>query len=328
MNKRVSMLLAAVAVVLVVGFVFLRSPRPATETKPVAAAITIAQAGDFYLYAPLYVAADRGLFKQHGLDVTIVSTGGDEKTWAAVIGGSAQFGVADPTFIAIASQRGQPGKIVATIVNGVPFWGITKNPQVPVVKSAADLKGFTVATFPAPSTAYTLQRRMFDQAKVPPAIREGGFGTLLSLVESSQADIALELEPNVSQALTRGYRIVYSLADIYGDFTITGLTASPDYISGNPAVVRGVVAALSDAMKYLHANPDEAATLLAKRFPEINRDVAAAALKRVLAAGIIPLSPKVDRAAWEKALQLRIEAGDVKQPADAMQFVDNSFSGN
>jgi NitT/TauT family transport system substrate-binding protein len=256
-----------------------------------------------------------------------VGTGGDEKTWAAVIGGSAQFGVADPTFIAIASQRGQPGKIVSTLVNGVPFWGITKNPQVPMVKTAADLKGFTVATFPSPSTAYTLQRRMFEQAKMQPAIREGGFGTLLSLVESNQADIALELEPNVSQALTRGYRIVYSLADIYGDFTITGLTTSPDYIGKNPEVVRGAVQALGEAMIFLHTYPDEATLILAKRFPEINRDVAAAALKRVLAAGIIPRAPKVDRAAWEKALQLRIDAGEVKKPADAMEFVDNTFAG-
>ena len=37
--------------------------------------ITVAQFGDFFLYAPLYVALDGGFFSRQALDVTIVSTG-------------------------------------------------------------------------------------------------------------------------------------------------------------------------------------------------------------------------------------------------------------
>src|SRR5690554_5051212 len=68
--------------------------------------VTIAQTNDFFLYAPVYIAIDAGIFKSHGLNVNLVSTGGDEKTWAAVISGDASFGVADPTFVAISSERG------------------------------------------------------------------------------------------------------------------------------------------------------------------------------------------------------------------------------
>ncbi len=320
-------LVAALIAALAINLSHKSTPN-APQAVPSSVKITIAQAGDFYLYAPLYIAADRGFFREHGVDVDIVSTGGDEKTWAAVIAGSAQFGLADPTFIAIASQRGQPGRIVATLVNGVPFWAITKNAQVPVIKTPAQLKGFTVATFPSPSTAYTLQKLMFEKGGLPPSIREGGFGTLLSLVEAKQADIALELEPNVSQALTKGYRIVYSMQDIYGDFTITGLTTTPGYMQRNSKTVRRVVEGIRDALTFLHSHTDEAVDLLAKRFPEISRDVASAALHRVLAAGIIPLTPVVDGVAWRKALQLRIDAHDVQPPPDPMAFVDNSFAKN
>lgn len=75
-----------------------RSSDPAQRRK-----ITIAQAGDFFLYAPLYIAIDAGLFSKRGLDVSLVSTGGDEKTWAAVVSNSASFGVADPTFVAVSA---------------------------------------------------------------------------------------------------------------------------------------------------------------------------------------------------------------------------------
>lgn len=323
MTKKTLAILVAIAALLLVVVIVLKYKRP---TPPTQQSITIAQAGDFYLYAPLYIAADKGFFANNGLLVTIVSTGGDEKTWAAVISGSAQFGVADPTFIAIANQRGQPGKIVATIVNGVPFWGITKNPSVPTITKPADLDSYTVATFPSPSTAYTLQKRMFESGGLKPKIREGGFGTLMALMEAGQADIALELEPNVSQAAANGYRIVYSLSDVYGDFTITGLTTTPDYIRNNPQTIAAVVKSIGEAMVFLQQNPDESADILAKRFPEIKKDVAIAALRRVLAAGIIPKSPTTMEDAWRKALQLRIDAGDVKPPSNIMDFVDNSFT--
>jgi len=331
-KKTFIILLATAAIVAVVAFILYNNSHATTAPLNTATAprrpirITIAQAGDFYLYAPLYVAKDKGFFAKRGLDVTIVSTGGDDKTWAAVISQSAQFGIADPTFIAIASQRGQPGKIISTIVNGVPFWGITKNPQIAAISQPSGLNHYTVATFPSPSTAYTLQKHMFLKGGLQPKIREGAFGTLLALVQANQADIALELEPNVSQELENGYHIVYSMADVYGDFTITGLTATPRYIHANQPTVRAVVSALAESLAFIHNNPDDCADLLARRFPEVKRTVAVAALRRVLAAGIIPSTPAVAEPAWRKALQLRIDAGDLSPQTQPMSYVDNSFA--
>ncbi|MDR0868834.1 MAG: ABC transporter substrate-binding protein [Planctomycetota bacterium] len=313
-----ALILAAVTV-----FVVVRSPEAGrADTK-----ITIAQSGDFYLYAPLYIAADNGIFQKNGLTVSIVSTGGDEKTWAAVIAKSAQFGVSDPTFIALASQRGQPGRIVATVVNGVPFWGITKNDAIPAITKPAELSGYTVATFPSPSTAYTLQAKMFADGGLPPKIREGGWGTLLALTETKEADIALELEPNVSQAVVAsGYKVVYSLADIYGDFAITGLVAAPDYIKENPATVAACVQSIKEALAFIHNNPAQTAEILAQRFPEIRKDIAIEALRRVIAAGVIPQTPVTTEQAWKNALQLRIDAGEIKETSNVMEFVDNTFA--
>jgi hypothetical protein len=48
---------------------------------------------------------------------------------------------------------------------------------------------------------------MFMQAGLTPKIHEGAFGTLLAMVHSGHADIALELEPNVSQAELDGAHI-------------------------------------------------------------------------------------------------------------------------
>jgi NitT/TauT family transport system substrate-binding protein len=288
--------------------------------------LTIAQAGDFFLYAPLYIAIDAGFFNTQGLKVSIVSTGGDDKTFAAVVSGDVQFGIADPTFVAVSESRGAPGKVIASIVNGVPFWGITENPNIPKITRPSELDSYSVGTFPSPSTAFTLQRKMFLDGGLTPNIRQGAFGTLLAMLRSRQADIVLELEPNVSQAITKGARIVYSLGNFYGDFAITGLTTTPDLLKKKPELAQKVVCALQMALDFTRTNPEETLEILSKRFPEIDKTVAKNALARVISDKIIPENLVTSEQAWSKAIELRTEIGDIKNPKSMGVYVDNSYA--
>ena len=282
--------------------------------------ITIAQFGDFFLYAPLYVAVDGGFFVENGLQVTIVNTGGDDKTWAAVLSGSAQFGVADPTFVAVSAARGENGVVVASLVNGVPFWGITFR-DIPPLADPKELSTYSVATFPSPSTAYALQSKMFSDAGLAPNIREAGFGAIIPLLKARGADIGLELEPNVSQAVSDGASIVYSMAERYGDFAITGVTTTDLIAQQDPGLIQGVRASLQRALDMLHAEPDRAIGILANRFPGVPEEIAKSALHRVLADGVVPISTTISRDAWEKAIQLRITVGDLESAAPYDKFV-------
>lgn len=320
-SSRVVFAIVALAIVLLAAFGILsrKTGTPSNEVGTLRR-ITVAQFGDFFLYAPLYVAVDGGFFRKEGLDVSIVNTGGDDKTWAAVLSGSAEFGVADPTFVAVSAARGQDGIVVASLVNGVPFWGITYRDIAPS-RDAKELKHYSVATFPSPSTAYALQRKMFADAGLAPNIREGAFGAIIPMLKAGNADIGLELEPNVSQAVSDGAKIVYSLAERYGDFAITGVTTSNLTVQRDPALVLSVRAALQGALDLLHAEPDRALSFLVKRFPGISPMVAKAALDRVLRDGVIPRSTTISEEAWNKAIRLRIEVGDLKETAPYNRFV-------
>lgn len=267
------------------------------------------------------------VFAQEGIQIEIVNTTGDDKTFAAVIGGSATFGIADPTFVAIAAEKGFKGKVIASIVNGVPFFGgVTKNPLVPEVKDASDLEGFSVATFPSPSTAYTLQYNMFTEAGLTPNIKQGSPGALLPMLDVKQADIVLELEPNVSMAAKNGARVVYSLADIYGDFAITGVTTDEKTIINNPDLVQRFVNAIQKAEKYIHQYPDSAALYAIKRFPELDKDVVFAAMQRVIETNTIPQDAVIGEEAWEKAIVLRQQVGEISSLEIANPVLDMSFA--
>ena len=292
-----------------------------------AAKIKVAQFGDVFLYMPLYIAKDKGFFQQQGLDVDIINTGGDDKTFAAVISGDAQFGIADPTFVAIARSKGQSGQVIASVVNGVPFWGITKKPSIPLISDPKMLDNYSVATFPAPSTAYTLQKQMFAKGGLKPNIREAAFGTLIAQLDSGTADIALELEPNVSTATKQGARIVYSMADMYGDFAITGVSTSDEMIQKHPDQVQKFVTALDQAHRFAHENPSGALEVAVKRFPSLDRDVVEQALKRLLDSKTLPTTTVISDDAWVKACQLRIDSGDLKATIEeARQALNNNFA--
>ncbi len=323
--------IVVVVIVLVGGFfVFsgnLTHTSPSVVNRNNLQKVTIAEYGELFLYAPLYVAQEKGFFKDQGLDVNVVPTGGDEKTFAALLSGSAQFGVADPTFTAISGEKGQPGRVVASVVSGVPFWAVAKS-NVQDISKAADLKNYSVATYPAPSTAYTLQKKMFQSANLKPNIKETVYGSLLAALDAKKVDIALELEPNASIAVKNGDKIVYSLAQYYPEFAMTGLTALPTFIDQNPETVQKVVNALQKAMDYIQSNPGDVAQLLNKKFPEVPQDVAVNAINNMITAKVYPVSTTLSQAAWDAAIQLRKDVGDLKADAPYNTYVVTKFSDN
>lgn len=325
MNKKVFITIGVIAVVAIGVFIYLnQSDRERCELET----IRVAQFGEIFIYLPLYLADVKGFFADEGLRIQIINTGGDHQTFAAVIGGSATFGVADPTFVAIAQEQGMGGKVIASIVNGVPFWGVTNNHAIPEITDPAQLEGFSVATFASPSTAYMLQSEMFRSAGLNPNIRQGAFGTLWTMVEAGHADIALELEPNVSIAVNQGGKVLYSLAEIYGDFAIAGVMITEETARRRPELVQSFVNALQRAMKFAHTYPDKVIYYAEKIFPDIDRDISASAIKRIIDTNTFPQNVLISEEAWDRAVKLRMEAGDIRSLETARGVLDMSFARN
>lgn len=291
--------------------------------------VTIAQFGHMFLYLPLYVAQVNGYFTNEGLDVKIISTGGDEKTFAAVVSDNAQFGVADPTFSAIAKERGNGGWVVASLVNGVPFWGIAFRDDIKPVNDAKSFKGLRIACYAAPSTSYTVTKKLLlnNGKPVDAKIVQGSpTGSIVAMLRANQADIALELEPAASIAVNQGAHIVCSLQKQFGDFAITGLTVTERFRANNRQTVQAVVNALARAMQFIHKDFDGTVRIAKMEFPEVDEKTLRLALRRMLDEGTIPASPNMTEQAWRKAISLRQETGDLKGEGAYEQNVDMTFA--
>lgn len=289
--------------------------------------ITIAQFGHVFLYLPLYIADQKGFFEQQGLDVNLVSTGGDDKTFAAVVSGSAQFGVADPAFVAIAKERGQSGKVISSLVNGVTFWGITFDDTITAAESVQELSGKRIAVYTAPSTNYTVMKDIVQKNNLQDVqVVEGSFGSLVAMLRAGDADIAMELEPIVSIANSQGAHVVYSLVDTYGDFAFTGITATDEYLAANPETAQSLVNAIQQALDYVRSDFDGSLQVAQKEFPEVDKAILELALKRLINDGVIPANAALSQSAWKNSISLRKSVGDLQGEGAFEDHVDNSYA--
>ncbi|MBX9669074.1 MAG: ABC transporter substrate-binding protein [Candidatus Obscuribacterales bacterium] len=305
-----------------------------TSTSTASVPVTIAQYGHVFLYMPLYVAMRKGFFKKNGLDVSLVSTGGDEKTFTAVATGNAQFGVSDPTFVAIAREHGQKGKVVAAVVRGVPFWVVTFNKDIGQITKPEEFNNYRCAAYSAPSTCYAVMKKILADGKAEKAsIVQGAFGTLPALMKSKQADMALEIEPTVSIVVGEGGHVVYSPKDLLGDFAFTGLEVSERFAQEHPEQIKSCVTALQEAMTYIHEDFDGAVEVAKEEFPDVKPEVVKDALARLRESGTIPNSPTLPEQAWDNAIALRKDLGDLKSDGKYgdnvdMTFVDAAITAN
>ncbi len=215
-----------------------------------------------------------------------------------------------------------------TALQNIPAWGVAKSDKVPEIKSPDQLKPFVVGTFPAPSTSFTLQRRMFQMGKLDPNIREIAYGALLPALEAGRIDIALENEPNVSLAELNGARRVFSLSEYYPQFAFTGLMVLPEYLDQHPEIAQHVVNAFQRSMNTIQNDLPSAIQLTAKRFPNLDIRAIEKALRNCVSAHTFPSDGVVNKSGWDTAIQLRTDVGDLKKTAPYEEYVVTRFAEN
>ncbi len=95
-------------------------------------------------YINLYVGMHAGIFKKNGLDMQVSAAGGDTQTFAAVLGGSADFAIGDATMAQISRENGGPGVVVGTVVQRAHYFGVSKTLQP--ITDPTGFKGLKIVT--------------------------------------------------------------------------------------------------------------------------------------------------------------------------------------
>jgi len=291
----------------------------------------------------IYIAIDRGYFRDEGIDVDFVGTLTPVEQIAQLAAGHVQIGYGGPEpglFNAV--NRGIPIKIVAPLQS----YGRGNSSIAFVVrqdlidsgryKNLKDLKGMNVAVVSPASAKYylhlALQKVGLDLGDVNPAFM--GFADMASALASKRLDAAEESEPAITRLQAAGTaKDVLPLGDLAPGIRPISLLASASFASENPEALRRFLIAFSRAnFDYWHAfmkkdRPGDQEAIIqiltrhtALKDPKLFEDIASHR-------GLPDIDPNaaVDTRSLEDMQQFYLKEGTQQQHVDLSKVIDNSY---
>ena len=225
----------------------------------------------------IFVAEANGYFEDAGLDVRIIQPG-EVYPEAAVIGGSADFGISFQEQVTLARAASVPIVSIAAVLqhNTSGFASLTELN----VTSPKDFEGLRYGAYGNPFETPTLKVLMecaggdFDKLEIV----NTGYADPLALIAEKKTDLAwIFYAWQGFQAEQQGIDIdVVMMKDWFDcipDYYTPVVIASEDTISNRPDVVRAFTGALSRGYEFAVQNPDEAADLLIAAVPELDPEL-------------------------------------------------------
>ena len=331
-------MIAAGAAIVFAAFALVWNAAPAVAKDKIIYASTTTLQGDL----PIYVAMNKGFFKDAGIDFTIKILGGS-KTRDSIAAGDANFGLLHVAVVWIAHQKGLKIKFISMYYTKGLFGILVHNKHKDKVKTLQDLKGLRVMTFipgaAAPSAlSYYFARAGIDEKRDVKMTYVSSVDPRVwyNALESGKVDVLGALwDPGFSLALKRG--TMYALLDhrdkaqhdkwIGGDVNTLGTVVHARTIKENPALVRKMVEVVDRALGYI-----QQASIA--ELVEVTQEAGILrGSKEDLAVMIRGAKPNFTKSGapsvsnYNRAVEMYMKGGFLKKNVSFDEIVDSSFAG-
>jgi len=230
-------------------------------------------------YAPLYLAQEKGLFKEKGLDVEVKVIEALPERRAAFAAGRIQLIGTTADAHVIAAAQGIPLRQVLALSECREGGGIVAKQSVKGVK---DLKGKVLAGHKGGTTLFWVSFVLADNGMTLSDVDwmdlEGS--DAVSAFVAGKADALATWQPYLSKAMDQGKgHLLLDMGKTPGAVVDT-LASSPQFIKSHGEGLKKIVKAWYDALDFYKGHPDEAQAVMA-RFTEDKPESLAQYLKEV-----------------------------------------------
>ena len=227
-------------------------------------------------HAGYYVARDKGLYREAGLEVTIARGFGSGDTVKRVANGSATFGIADSgAIIAARANEDVPIRIVAMVYDRSSL-GLIYLAQSGI-KTPKDLEGRAVARTASGASVTMfpgfLKANAIDRTKIREVVVDGAL--YLPMLMSGQVVAVLEQAINIGrfkQAAAQQGKEARAMR--YSDFGLesygNAIITAADTLRDKGDLVRRFTTASLRGIAYAMDHPEEAIALVRKSNPEVD----------------------------------------------------------
>ena len=222
----------------------------------------------------IFVARDKGYFREAGLDVQIIQPG-EVYPEAAVASGAADFGISFQESVTLARAEQAPVVSIAAVLqhNTSGFASLA----ILNVASPADFEGLRYGAWGSPSETPTLKALMecsgadFSKLKIVTT----GFSESIALISEKQVDLVwIYYGWEGIQAKQKGIDLTMVMMKDYlncvPDFYTPVVITSESNVADKQELTRALLKALSRGYTFAAQNPDEAADILLNAVPELD----------------------------------------------------------
>ena len=230
-------------------------------------------------YAPMYVAIEEGYFEEAGIELTLVTGFGADKTMTAVLTGEADIGFMGSESTVYTYVGGTADYVVNFaqltqragnfLVSRKPVENFTWNMLV-----GKDVLGGRAGGMPQMVFEYILTKNGIDPAKDVKIDQSIDFGSTAAAFSGGQGDFTVEVEPHATALEQKGEGyVVASLGEDSGYVPYTSFSAKKSYLENHKDVVQAFTNALQKGMDYVQGHtPEEIAKVIAPQFPETDME--------------------------------------------------------
>jgi NitT/TauT family transport system substrate-binding protein len=233
----------------------------------------------FTVALPVYVAQEKGFYRENNIDVDAVFTRGGGENVQAVVSGDAQIGLGTGTLAVISAfVKKAPIKIAAAEITGLDaIWYVQSNTPI---QKLEDLAGKKIAySRPGSSThmgALAIAEEIKAKGLKPPEpVSLGGIPEVYTAVRTGQADSGWSVPPFQLDRVDKGELRVIVKGDDLGalkEITPRVHFVNNDFAAKNPDAARGFFRAQEKALDYMFNNKADTAKIWMRRadlkFPE------------------------------------------------------------
>jgi NitT/TauT family transport system substrate-binding protein len=280
MIKRLSTLRRTVHLGLLVACVVFGAARSSwAAAAPTKIVVVVPHRILFTVALPVYVAQEKGFYKENNIEVDAVFTRGGGENVQAVVSGDAQIGLGTGTLAVISAfVKKAPIKITAAEITGMDaFWYVQSNTAV---QKMDDLSGKKVAYSRPGASSHMAVLAIADQIKakgLKPAepVSLGGIPEVYTAVRTGQTDAGWSVAPFQLDRVEKGeLRVVVKGDEITALREITPRVhfVNTAFAAKSSDTVRGFFRAQQRALDYIFANKADAAKIWIRRaelkFPE------------------------------------------------------------
>ena len=306
----------------------------AKKEEPKLTKVTLNEVAHSIFYAPQYVAIEEGYFKDEGLDLTLVTGFGADKTMTAVISGEADIGFMGAEASVYAYQEGATDPVVnfAQLTQRAGNFLVARE-EMPDFKWE-DLKdkkvlGGRKGGMPEMVFEYILRKNGLDPQKDLMIDQSIDFGsTAAAFSGDTSSDFTVEFEPSAT-ALEKegaGY-VVASLGVDSGYVPYTSYSAKTSYMEKNPEIIQKFTNALQRGMEYVQTHtPEEIARVIAPQFAETDLDTVTTIVKRYYDQDTWKSNLIFEKESFELLEDILEDAGELKERVPYENLVTTEYA--